>query len=556
MHAFLDLGRPWYVVDEEGPAGMTGRVGHTSGLDDDTTQELSTRMPIPKGVRLLVLAGDHPGRSFPLEASCTIGRARESDLVIEHDSVSRKHAKISHQGVAWIVEDLGSRNGTLVNGNAVTTRRALRVGDRIELGRDVVLLFTVQDPAEQPLVDRERTATVTNVAATIAHDFNNLIGVVSASLEYLADAREVYGSGRPEVRECIDDARAAANEAAELAKRLLNLGRPPRSAATATNLHEVTREAARLVRRLLPSNIQLDCEVSPGLVVDADRDELHQILVNLCVNARDAMPDGGRLSISARVAEGRPGSKDALSRDPSTKSKQRYVVCRVSDTGLGMDEETQRHIFEPFFTTKPRGRGTGLGLAMVYWTVRNRGGEIEVTSKPGKGTTFDLYLPAASAGMRVRPTLQVVESMPGVQGTPAYRILVCDRDPLVLRTTARILGRHPGVAVETASTRDEIAHALEMAGGAYDSILIDPSLAGDDGSFFQTLDRKAMALAGLHGTAPSIIVQLAEGDDSADQIWLARGATAVVRGQPSFAELGKILEERRAQRARSMTPVL
>jgi signal transduction histidine kinase/CheY-like chemotaxis protein len=519
-------------------------------VDDDTTQELSTRIPIAKGVRLLVLAGDHPGRSFPLEANCTIGRARESDLVIEHDSVSRRHARVSHQGVAWIVEDLGSRNGTLVNGTAVATRRALRVGDRIELGRDVVLLFTVRDPAEQPLVDRERNATVTNVAATIAHDFNNLIGVVSASLDYLADAREVYGSGNKEVRECIDDARAAANEAAELAKRLLNLGRPPRPAASSTNLHEVTREASRLVRRLLPSNIQLECEVSQGLMVDVDRDELHQILVNLCVNARDAMPDGGRLSISARLADGRPSSNET-----SSKSKERYVVCRVSDTGLGMDDETQRHIFEPFFTTKPRGRGTGLGLAMVYWTVRNRGGEIEVTSKPGKGTTFDLYLPATTAGMRVRPTLQVVESMPGTQGTPAYRILVCDRDPLVLRTTARILGRHPGVAVETASTRDEITRALEIASNGYDTILIDPSLAGDDGAFFQTLDRKTTALAGSRVT-PSIIVQLAEGDDTSDQIWLARGASAVVRGQPSFAELGNIIEQRREARARSLTPVL
>jgi signal transduction histidine kinase len=524
---------------------MKGRAPRASGVDDDTTQELSTRFEIPKGVRLLVLAGDHPGRSFPLESGCVIGRARESDFVIEHESVSRRHAKLTYQGVAWVVEDLGSRNGTLVNGNAISGRRALRIGDRIELGRDVVLLFTVRDPAEQSLVDRERTATVTNVAATIAHDFNNLIGVVSASLEYLADAREVYGAGNAEVRECIDDARVAANEASELAKRLLNLGRPPRSAACATNLHEVTREASRLVRRLLPSNIELDCEVAPGLVVDVDRDELHQILVNLCVNARDAMPDGGRLSISARTVDG----------IPSARSKQRYVVCRVSDTGLGMDEETQRHIFEPFFTTKPRGRGTGLGLAMVYWTVRNRGGEIEVTSEPGKGTAFDLYLPAASAGLRVRPTLQVVESMPGAEASSVYRILVCDRDPLVLRTTARVLGRHPGVAVETASTRDEITHAIELAGGAYDTILVDPSLSGDDGSFFTVIHRIATSFSGVR-SGPSIIVQLAEGDDTPDEQWLERGAAAIVRGQPSFAELGNILEARRSVRARLMTPVL
>jgi CheY-like chemotaxis protein len=192
---------------------------------------------------------------------------------------------------------------------------------------------------------------------------------------------------------------------------------------------------------------------------------------------------------------------------------------------------------------------------MVYWTVRNRGGEIEVTSEPGKGTAFDLYLPAASAGLRVRPTLQVVESMPGAEASSVYRILVCDRDPLVLRTTARVLGRHPGVAVETASTRDEITHAIELAGGAYDTILVDPSLSGDDGSFFTVIHRIATSFSGVR-SGPSIIVQLAEGDDTPDEQWLERGAAAIVRGQPSFAELGNILEARRSVRARLMTPVL
>jgi CheY-like chemotaxis protein len=355
----------------------------------------------------------------------------------------------------------------------------------------------------------------------------------------------------PSALESVNTILSAATQAASLTRQLLQFSRKDHSHRVPADLHAVLDDALTILQRTLDRRITLVVERNARHSrLLADSAQLSNAFINLALNARDAMPDGGRLSISARLADGRPSSNET-----SSKSKERYVVCRVSDTGLGMDDETQRHIFEPFFTTKPRGRGTGLGLAMVYWTVRNRGGEIEVTSKPGKGTTFDLYLPATTAGMRVRPTLQVVESMPGTQGTPAYRILVCDRDPLVLRTTARILGRHPGVAVETASTRDEITRALEIASNGYDTILIDPSLAGDDGAFFQTLDRKTTALAGSRVT-PSIIVQLAEGDDTSDQIWLARGASAVVRGQPSFAELGNIIEQRREARARSLTPVL
>lgn len=232
---------------------------------------------------------------------------------------------------------------------------------------------TEKKRAEAHLRHVQRLEAVGQLAGGVAHDFNNLLSVIFSSadlLELTARDEEQHNS--------IEQIQHAAMRARDLVKQLLVLSRRQELRVERTDLAAWLDEQTTTLRRLFPPEIEIECELDGAdQVAVIDRGQMEQALLNLAINARQAMPNGGRLSV-------------ALSRHADR------LHLRISDTGSGMDHHTQTRVFEPFFTTKPRGEGTGLGLALVFATVQQHGGDIVLSSAPGRGTTFEIELPAAS----------------------------------------------------------------------------------------------------------------------------------------------------------------
>jgi PAS domain S-box-containing protein len=258
-------------------------------------------------------------------------------------------------------------------------------------GAPATLESTIIDITElRRLEERYRQAqkleSVGRLAGGVAHDFNNLLtavnGYAELALAELDDANPVRAS--------LEEIRQAGQRAASLTQQLLAFSRKQLLQPVVLDLNDIVTEAEKLLRRLIGEDIQLVTSLEPSLGrVRADPGQIHQVVMNLAVNARDAMPDGGTLTLTTRNANGAPGGDGA---DPDSFSGP-AVLLAVRDTGHGMDAETQRRIFEPFFTTKEVGKGTGLGLSTVYGIVKQSGGHVVLRSEPGCGTTFEIYLP-------------------------------------------------------------------------------------------------------------------------------------------------------------------
>jgi signal transduction histidine kinase len=232
--------------------------------------------------------------------------------------------------------------------------------------------------------------SIGRLASGIAHDFNNLLAAVLSSFDFLENCSDDQRIGDREIRGCLGEMKMATQRGVALSRQLLGFSRPEGGDKTKVAFHELCDEVVRLIRRTFPAEIKVVSEIASDLVLLGDASRLHQVLMNLCVNARDAMAEGGTLTIRAeRVEFSRRQSLDLAFVSPGES-----VVLTVTDTGAGMDEEARRRAFEPFFTTKGKGRGSGLGLAIVYGIVRNHGGQIDLQSDVGQGTTFRIYLPA------------------------------------------------------------------------------------------------------------------------------------------------------------------
>ncbi|MGA8214856.1 MAG: ATP-binding protein [Candidatus Sulfotelmatobacter sp.] len=241
---------------------------------------------------------------------------------------------------------------------------------------------------EDQLLHSQKMEAVGLLAGGVAHDFNNLLMLIQAHNERL---RGGLAPDAPIQKESLGIEHAV-TRAASLTGRLLAFSRKQVLQPQVMDLNEVLAEVAKMLDRLIEKNITLRVAPAPQLwPVKADPGQVEQLIMNLAVNARDAMPDGGQLLIETRNAE--IGGDDPRLRDGVQPG--RYVMLIVSDTGVGMDSETQAHMFEPFFTTKEPGKGTGLGLPIVYGVVKQTGGWTHVQSKPGQGTTFEIYLPWA-----------------------------------------------------------------------------------------------------------------------------------------------------------------
>ena len=308
------------------------------------------------------------------------------------------------------------------------------------------------------------------IVGGVAHDFNNILGTMLASVDFLLDELPEKSTPRADA----ETIRAAVKRGAELTQQLLAFSRQQVLEPKVVSLNELVADTQRLLMRTIGEDVAIRVSLGEHLLsVRVDPGQVQQILLNLSVNARDAMPNGGTLTIQTRNTI----LNDATPMSHSIANPGPFVVLTVSDDGTGMGAATLAQIFEPFFTTKPKGRGTGLGLSTVFGIVEQSGGHIRVASTLGHGTTFEIYLPA----LNERPE-QIIE----VRETPLPRgnetILLAEDDETLRTLTARILTAQ-GYRVLEASDGVEALKVADKFGGPLDLLTTDmvmPSMGGHD----------------------------------------------------------------------------
>jgi nitrogen-specific signal transduction histidine kinase/ActR/RegA family two-component response regulator len=328
---------------------------------------------------------------------------------------------------------------------------------------------TEQRELQRQLLQAQKMESVGTLAGGIAHDFNNIL---TATLGYaLLIRREI--DDKDAVLSHLTILEASARRAVELTRRLLSFARAGVSDRKPVRINDLVLEAVQLLRRTFDRSIEImtDCAADLPLVI-GDQGQIHQILINLCVNARDAMPGGGTLGLRTRSDPLLPDGEG----DPLGASGRGSVVLEVSDTGSGIARELLSKIFDPFFTTKGPGEGTGLGLSIVYGIVKQHGGQVHVSSDLGRGTTFTVLFPASER------TVVEPGSAPGIRPEARGKetILVVDDEPS-LRSLVRISLSERGYTVMEAGDGLEALELYSRHAGKIDMVLIDlvmPKLGG------------------------------------------------------------------------------
>jgi two-component system, cell cycle sensor histidine kinase and response regulator CckA len=338
-------------------------------------------------------------------------------------------------------------------------------GARLVLAHDVTDRLRAERAlahSQQRLRQAQKLEAVGALAGGVAHDFNNLTTVIRTLTDLLLDDPEL----RPQQRTDLEDVRHAASRATELTRKLLAVSRKQTLQPRVLDLNAVVADGEKMLRRVLREDIALETALARPLPrVFADPSQLEEALLNLAVNARDAMPSGGTLLL--RTAEVEIGP-DLAARNPGARAGA-HVVLSVSDTGVGMSAEVQARCFEPFFTTKPEGEGTGLGLATVHGALQQSGGFVRLASAPGHGTTVSLFLPRhADAEAPAAPG--AVGAGPPRGGTET--ILVVEDEPGVRAAARRVLEAH-GYLVASAGNGREALAVAEGLGAALDLVLTD-----------------------------------------------------------------------------------
>ena len=353
--------------------------------------------------------------------------------------------------------------------------------------------------SEEQLRQAQKMEAVGRLAGGVAHDFNNLLMVMRGYGELLLnrlDANDPLRRNAEEIQE-------AAKRATALTQQLLAFSRKQVLQPKVLELNAVVTEVEKMLRRLIGEDIELAATLDLALGrVKADPGQIEQIILNPAVNARDAMPQGGRLTLKTSNVT----LDQAYARQHRGARPGPHVLLAVSDTGVGMDAETQSHIFEPFFTTKDAGKGTGLGLSTVYGIVKQSGGTIWVESAPGRGTTFEIYLPLVekvAAGGELHPALPA----PPPGGTET--ILVVEDEMSVRRLAAEFLGSN-GHTVLEAQDGGEALQVCEEHRGPIHLLITDvvmPGMSGRELAVRLAGRRPEMKVIYMSGYTDDAIVQ-------------------------------------------------
>ncbi|HYK82683.1 MAG TPA: PAS domain S-box protein [Gemmatimonadales bacterium] len=363
---------------------------------------------------------------------------------------------------------LGTRGGEyrVAEVAATAQRRDEALVGIFGIGRDV----TERVQLEQQLRQAQKMEAVGRLAGGVAHDFNNILTAITGYADLLA---EDLPAGDPR-RQDAEEIRKSAERAAALTRQLLAFSRQQVLQPRVLDLNALVSELEKLLHRLLGEDVALATELEPMVGhIKADPGQLEQVLMNLAVNSRDAMPRGGRLTIETRNVD----LDEAYARDHYPVQPGKYVLLAVSDTGTGMTAEVQAHLFEPFFTTKEKGKGTGLGLATVYGIVKQSGGFIWVYSEVGHGTTFKIYLPRVDepAGVAAGGT---AAPPPVVGGTET--VLLAEDEAPVRAVARQVLERHGYQVLEAASAEAALDIANRYSGPIH-LLLTDVIMPGLNG---------------------------------------------------------------------------
>jgi len=326
--------------------------------------------------------------------------------------------RMRHKNGGW--RTLESRATTILGGQGAVERMVI-------VNRDI----TERKQLEEQFRQAQKMEAVGRLSGGVAHDFNNLLGVIIGYGEILQEDLPPEHALRPSV----DEVLKAGHRAASLTRQLLAFSRQQQLDPTVLDLNVVVRDMEKMLKRLIGEDVELKTELAASLArVKADQGQIEQAILNLAVNARDAMPSGGKLTLATSNFH---MDENFVRRYPYPVQTGDYVLFTVADNGIGMDAATQARIFEPFFTTKEKGKGTGLGLSMVYGIVKQSGGYIDVASEPGSGATFKIFLPKVDApvaaptktdlpaSLRGQETILLVEDETSLRALAAHLLESC-----------------------------------------------------------------------------------------------------------------------------------
>lgn len=348
---------------------------------------------------------------------------------------------------------------------------------------------------EQHVLQLQKFEAIGRLAGGVAHDFNNLLGVILGESEILLERSRDEGVTRG-----LEMIRESARRGANLTRQLLAFGRRQVLEPRVVNLNAILTDVEKLLQRVIGEDIELLFQRDPKIgSVKADPGQLEQVVVNLATNARDAMPEGGRLTIATANVD----LDEAYADRRVVVGPGHYVQLVVGDTGCGMDTEMQAHVFEPFFTTKEQGKGTGLGLATVYGIVKQSGGYIWVYSEPGHGTTFKIYLPMVEATAESPRYVDRSEVVPRGSET----ILVVEDDASLREVTCEFL-QSSGYTVISAESPGEALELAESHNGPIDVLLTDvimPKMNGRELATRLIKLRREMKVLYVSGYADGVV---------------------------------------------------
>lgn len=383
---------------------------------------------------------------------------------------------------------------------------------------------TERRKSERYFRQSQKMEAIGRLAGGIAHDFNNLLGIILGCSSLILEREDISGGVRQDAQEILE----ASKHASALTRQLLAFSRKQVLQPTVLKLNQIIEDTDKMLRRLIGENIEMKTILEPDLLpVKADASQMEQVILNLCVNARDAMPNGGSISIeTSNVTADEVFAAQHLPMQPGT-----YACLSVSDTGTGMSKEVLSHIFEPFFTTKGPDKGTGLGLSTVYGIVKQSGGHISAYSEPGQGTRFLIYIPATTE--TVESNEWEIKKIDSIRGTETILLV---EDAAALRALTRKILENCGYTVLEAEDPQRAIQVIETYASTIDLLLTDvvmPHMGGPALAEFLLTKRPGMKVLFMSGYT----------DEAMSDLGLGRGGAGLLEKPFTMQALAKKIRE-------------